>query len=88
MKVVGLELLEKGLVLIDCVNEEILTIINARINSSGKARLSQRVLFMRKGKSKWRHMVLRENEFVCYLKSLKDMLTLVAQGDDYNFCLK
>ena len=88
MKVVDLELPEIGLVLIDCENEEILTTINAVKNLSGKARLPQRVLLMREGKSKWRHMVLRKNEFVCSLKSLKDMFKLVAKGDDSSFLLK
>ncbi|ELY2893545.1 hypothetical protein [Cronobacter sakazakii] len=88
MKVVDLELPEKGLVLIDCENEEVLTTINAEKNLSGKARLPQRVLLMREGKSKWRHMVLRKNEFVCSLKSLKDVISVVAKDDDSNFFLK
>ncbi|EOW6720157.1 hypothetical protein ACOZ07_000825 [Cronobacter dublinensis] len=88
MKVVDLELPESGLVIIDCANEKILTSIPAHMNSFGKARLPQRVLLIRESKKKWRHMILKKNEFVCSLKSLKDMLALVAKGDDSNFWLK
>lgn len=69
-------------------NEEVLTTINAVKIFSGKARLPQRVLLMREGKSQWRHMVLRKNEFVGSLTLLKGTLALVANGDDSSFWLK
>ncbi|EPN9381216.1 hypothetical protein ACT47F_000418 [Cronobacter malonaticus] len=88
MKVVDLELPEQGLVLIDCENQQILTTINGKELSSGKKKLPQRVLLTRESQKKWRHMILRKNEFVCSLKSLKDVISQVAKGDDSNFFLK
>ncbi|EPS2707980.1 hypothetical protein ACTEV4_001880 [Cronobacter turicensis] len=85
MKVVDLKLPENGLVLIDCKSKEILTTISVDKFNSGKARHAQRILITREDVKKWRHMILRKNEFVCSLKSLKDMIPMVAKCDDSNF---
>ncbi|EOC1289986.1 hypothetical protein ACMW09_003415 [Cronobacter malonaticus] len=88
MKVVDLELPESGLVVIDCEKEDILTIINTEQIPSGKERLPQRILLTKQTQKKWQHMILRKNEFVCSLKSLKDVISMVAKDDDSNFFLK
>lgn len=88
MKVVDLKLPDTGLVIIDCENEKIINTIRARKLPSGETMLPQRVLLTRTNKSDWRHIILRKNEFVCSLKSLKDVISMVAKDDDSNFFLK
>lgn len=88
MKVVNLELPESGLVVIDCENKKIITAIAPQKIHSGKSKSPLRVLLTRESHKKWRHMFLRKNEFVCSLKSLKDIISMVAKKDDSNFWLK
>ncbi|EIZ8991311.1 hypothetical protein SMX15_000013 [Cronobacter sakazakii] len=88
MKTVDFELPESGLAIIDCDNKNILTTIEVGNIPSEKNKLPQRVLLIKENDEKWRHMILRKNEFVCSLKSLKDVISLVAKGDDSNFFLK
>ncbi|EKM0365447.1 hypothetical protein ACN5L5_003783 [Cronobacter turicensis] len=88
MKTVDFELPESGLAIIDCDNKNILTTIELGKLYSEKNKLPQRVLLTRESQKKWRHMILRKNEFVCSLKSLKDVISQVAKGDDSNFFLK
>ncbi|EKC7002253.1 hypothetical protein RA241_000766 [Cronobacter sakazakii] len=87
MKTVDFELPESGLAIIDCDNKNILTIIELG-KLPEKNKLLQRILLIRESHEKWRHMILRKNEFVCSLKSLKDVISLVAKDDDSNFFLK
>ncbi|MDU6923999.1 hypothetical protein [Franconibacter helveticus] len=88
MKVVNLELPESGLVVIDCEKRKIITAIAPQKIPSGKNKSSLRVLFTREIHNDWRCMFLRKNEFVCSLKSLKDIISMVAKKDDSNFWLK
>lgn len=88
MKTVDFELPESGLAIIDCDNKNILTIIELGKLPSEKNKLPQRILLIRESHEKWRHMILRKNEFVCSLKSRKDVISLVAKDDDSNFFLK
>ncbi|EKK7733791.1 hypothetical protein PO820_004131 [Cronobacter sakazakii] len=88
MKVVNLELPESGLVIIDCEKKKIITAIAPQKIPPGKNKSSLRVLLTRKNHNYWRCIFLRENEFVCSLKSLKDIITMVAKKDDSNFWLK
>lgn len=88
MKVVNLELPESGLVVIDCENKKIITAIAQQKLSSGKNKSPLRVLLTRESYNEWRHMFLRKNEFVCSLKSLKDITSMAAKKDDSSFWLK
>ncbi|EOC0014113.1 hypothetical protein ACI0X7_001619 [Cronobacter sakazakii] len=88
MKVANLELPESGLVVIDCEKRKIVTSIAPQKLPSGKTKLPPRVLITRENHNDWRHMFLRKNEFVCSLKSLKDVISMVANSDDPGFWLK
>ncbi|ELQ6222771.1 hypothetical protein R2320_004082 [Cronobacter turicensis] len=88
MKVVNLELPESGLVVIDCEKKKIITAIAPQEIPPGKNKSSLRVLLTREKHNYWRHMFLRKNEFVCSLKSLKDIISMAAKKGDSYFWLK
>lgn len=88
MKVVNLELPESGLVVIDCENKKIITAITPQKLSSVKNKSPLRLLLTRESYSDWRYMFLRKNEFVCSLKSLKDIISMAAKKGDSYFWLK
>lgn len=75
MKVVNLSLPENGLVLVDCERRQIVGKVEETETRSGKRKLPDRVLFTRFGKSSWKPITLRKDEFVCSLKSLNEMVS-------------
>ncbi len=81
MKVVNLTLPESGLVLIDCESGKVVGKIDEVKTRSGKRKTPERVLFTRFDKSRWRSVALRNNEFVCSLKTLKEMVSSAARSD-------
>lgn len=81
MKVVNLALPESGLVLIDCKSGKVVGKVDEVKTRSGKRKTPERVLFTRFDKSRWRSAALRSDEFVCSLKTLKEMASSAARSD-------
>mgnify|MGYP007066662143 FL=1 len=84
MRVFNLALPESGLVLIDCESCKIVGKIDEVKTRSGKRKTPERVLFTRFDKSRWRSVALRNNEFVCSLNTLKEMVSSAARSDAKN----
>lgn len=81
MKEFNFKLPESGLVLIDCESCKIVGKIDELTSRSGKRKTPERVLFTRFDKSRWRSVALRNNEFVCSLNTLKEMVSSAARSD-------
>ncbi|MCJ3066405.1 hypothetical protein LN032_03945 [Klebsiella pneumoniae] len=81
MKDVEIKLPKEGLALINCENGKVLDVVSPQYDKKGNVIFPHRIMFSKKTKSKWRHMLLKKDEFVCSLASLKDVVQMVITCD-------